>query len=1761
MVHGFGSGQGQADLAINCVNCPVPPPDNPCEEDTEAPVFTKCPQDMTFSLDPGLCDIVFNYEVEATDNCATSQIFEDQTGGQALALFNLTCGFGQVPVSYLRAYPAQPGFLIIDSVISGVSQATQTGPLSVNVYEYNGNGINFANFTRFAGGSSVIVPAGTTTTLYNFPVNAVVGTNNQYVIETVANSDVFGGVFVGLNPSGETAPTFVACNMAVLGNLDNLGFQNGVIQYVYGTVITPGGVIPVTPDPNNQFASGDPLPIGGPYTFRYEACDARGNCSVCEFTILVNEYANPNRALACNDDVQISLDENCEAVIGADLILEGGPYGCYDDYIVTIQGKVNNVLGRNDIGKTFMVTVTDPETGNSCWGRISVEDKLPPNLLCIDTTINCRRDPSPFNLGFPVPPGATLVNTGSAACPVYRFVGFDACSDVELTYKDWITKGNCGAGYDQIITRNWKAVDGSGNEATCVQTIILELGSFRDVGAPCNFDDIDGPALLCDERRDDSKDFGPHIIRWFDGCVDDYLVDQDVLDSTGRRVPMDSLGWNFMESGKYAGHPSPDNIYWPKHPDFDATCRCWGPDEIIQWFGTGRPTGGECFNLQMIYEDTRFELGEPGCDAGEVGCYKLLRQWTILDWCTGEIAGHNQVIKVIDNEGPEITYPDAVNVGMDVWSCEGTWNVPAPWIVDNCSNDTRYEVEVLTGDVTFDGVQWRVTGLAPGTHTAYISAYDCCGNVSTHEVTLTVRDDVPPVAVCESHTTLSLSGVGSTNLNGGFSKIFAETFDDGSFDNCGPVWFKAVRMTKGECNELNGDDDPVVPGYQEYPDDYVKFCCEDVGRTIMVRFLVFDVDPGAGPVNENLLRPNRPLFGRYTECMVEVTVQNKTAPTVVAPPTVVVSCDFWFDINALSDPTDATFGRMVTDLQDRGKVKTTDIVCPEWCEPNFKYNYFPPAGIEEKCALYDPVHPEFTYEHLWGFDGYAISTCGSMPTVIVNDQRECGQGRITRTFSVPGPNGPVTATQTIYFVDCNPYYITDENCFNFDDEDGVIWPCDVELRECNATTGPDETGRPTILNDDNCSLVAVKYEDWVFDVVPNACFKIIRKWTILDWCQYDPRINLLTGRWEYEQIILVNDATKPVLQGCADVTFCDNAAVFNAALGTCVGRAELALDSVIDCTPYDDLVFEYKIDAFNDGTFDFISSEYSQVVDNNPLADDESNARDASGSYPVGTHRIMWIVEDMCGNIATCQYLFTVEDCKKPTPYCRTGLITVPMESSGDVEVWAEDLNIGSFDNCPGDLEYHFDEAGLEPARTFTCDDLEGEAERTFEVEMWVTDASGNKDYCTTFVTIQANGNCSGTVTGGTVSGLVTKSDASRMSNVDVRLYNVSNQMLRNVVTGANGSYSFGNLPFSGSYTVEPNRNDNPLNGVSTKDLVRIQRHLLGLEVLSDPYQLIAADVNNSKGISAKDLVELRKLILGLYDSFEEIEASQKSWRFVLKNGGITNPTSPWNFIEVENYEPLAVNRPNTDFIGVKIGDVDGNATGTLSSGTQSRTNGVLSLVAEDVRYESGQEVRVAVSGENFEAIAGYQYTLHFDAGSLEYAGVESGAVEVSEVNFGLNRLSQGMITTSWNSEEGVSAEGVLYTLVFRAKSAGQLSGSVRVSSAVTTAEAYTLGGETRGVTLEVRSTDVTSSYALYQNNPNPFAGETVISFALPKAMEASVTIYDVTGKVLKLIEVDGAKGYNEVVVRSGELQASGVLYYQLDTEDFTATKRMVVIK
>jgi hypothetical protein len=163
------------------------------------------------------------------------------------------------------------------------------------------------------------------------------------------------------------------------------------------------------------------------------------------------------------------------------------------------------------------------------------------------------------------------------------------------------------------------------------------------------------------------------------------------------------------------------------------------------------------------------------------------------------------------------------------------------------------------------------------------------------------------------------------------------------------------------------------------------------------------------------------------------------------------------------------------------------------------------------------------------------------------------------------------------------------------------------------------------------------------------------------------------------------------------------------------------------------------------------------------------------------------------------------------------------------------------------------------------------------------------------------------------------------------------------------------------------------------------------------------------------------------------------------------------------------------------------------------------------------------------------------------------------------------MITTSWNASkwEGGNGESeVLFSLVLRAKDSAQLSEALSISSRLTCAEAYSTSDEVLDVALTFKSGRDSKShpevgragFELFQNRPNPFREATLISFILPDATQGTLTIHDVSGRTLHIIRGDFAKGYNEVPLNRNSLPA-GVLYYTLETNEHTATRKMILIE
>ena len=102
-----------------------------------------------------------------------------------------------------------------------------------------------------------------------------------------------------------------------------------------------------------------------------------------------------------------------------------------------------------------------------------------------------------------------------------------------------------------------------------------------------------------------------------------------------------------------------------------------------------------------------------------------------------------------------------------------------------------------------------------------------------------------------------------------------------------------------------------------------------------------------------------------------------------------------------------------------------------------------------------------------------------------------------------------------------------------------------------------------------------------------------------------------------------------------------------------------------------------------------------------------------------------------------------------------------------------------------------------------------------------------------------------------------------------------------------------------------------------------------------------------------------------------------------------------------------------------------------------------------------------------------------------------------------------------------------------------------------------------KSYTIDVKqiSSDIPAKYELGQNYPNPFNPTTTIRYQIPKAQIVTLKIYDIAGKELEtLINENQSPGTYVVNLNAGKY-SSGVYFYKIESENFTDTKRMLLVK
>ncbi|RMF22898.1 MAG: hypothetical protein D6765_13775, partial [Bacteroidetes bacterium] len=704
--------------------------------------------------------------------------------------------------------------------------------------------------------------------------------------------------------------------------------------------------------------------------------------------------------------------------------------------------------------------------------------------------------------------------------------------------------------------------------------------------------------------------------------------------------------------------------------------------------------------------------------------------------------------------------------------------------------------------------------------------------------------------------------------------------------------------------------------------------------------------------------------GNFNDCMVTVQVEDKIEPELIScPPPQTITCDFYL----------------------------------EHIEPAIQSNDF-------------SVLNQFGTPDIW--DNCTLIFQSADMQVNLD---ACKQGTLVRTWVVtdPAQNTPVVCTQTIQVEHISDW--------------GVEFPDDRVL-DCGVDDMQvfEAIGEPTIF-DQSCELIAVSYEDQLFDVVPDACFKLVRRWTVINWCAVGEEVeDEVVENSEAEIVHVLNGCPLPLpplpQQGCvffpplrpeADLnadgnhsaepgelvpndrrTFRDglNAALFDPVAPLRGAQPDGFITyqqvvKVIDDQPPQLLACDIPPVLIEDNDCsatvilplpeveDCVGADLLSFQAQSPLGDGFGPFYDVS----PGEYEVLYTVTDNCGNASSCTAVLEVVDVKPPTPYCETGaIIELNQTDPPSITIHASELDAGSFDNCSDELVFSFSSDINDTVKVFDC----FQVNLTVAVEVWVHDMSGNSDFCITTLTFSDNaGDCMGDPL---VAGAVHTETGEPLPQTLVSVNGTANGTFS---TDAEGRYAIPGLLPGGDYSVVPRKDGDDLTGVTTFDLVLITRHILNVQPLESPYRMLAADANRSGAVTTFDVVLLRRLILGIDTALTDSD----SWRFVPAAFQFNDPENPFTdpVPEALHFNDLQSPVSDADFVAVKVGDV--NLSHSLGSEeVEERQNATLPLYAPERSFLPGEGVLLELAAER-ERLTGLQFSLAYDPQVLEFRGLGPG--------------------------------------------------------------------------------------------------------------------------------------------------------------------------
>jgi len=551
------------------------------------------------------------------------------------------------------------------------------------------------------------------------------------------------------------------------------------------------------------------------------------------------------------------------------------------------------------------------------------------------------------------------------------------------------------------------------------------------------------------------------------------------------------------------------------------------------------------------------------------------------------------------------------------------------------------------------------------------------------------------------------------------------------------------------------------------------------------------------------------------------------------------------------------------------------------------------------------------------------------------------------------------------------------------------------------------------------------------------------------------------------------------------------------------------------------------------------------------------------GCYPY--HRIKWIVIDSCGEFASCDELINLYDCQAPLIDSNSSnFYTLYLPPGCNLYYYAKDFTFPILDDSTPQDSFLFSlsEEIYKPDSLF--DPCIGPFGVEVPTDIWAADGGRDMDcngvidwsernkYVQKVILVFGDNSGNGCCDPGDllITGDILTEDVQAVELVTVTPY-VPGYTYPSFITGKNGIYQFLNITTPTDITITAERNDNYKNGVSTLDIVRIQKHLLGIEALSSIYDSIAADANNSNTISAIDLIELRKLVLGIYTALP----NNKSWRFVPKS------------FDFDSLNPLTIpdaiittipgNASDLDFVAIKIGDVNNTVMANAQALATRESNPPVVLNVDPKNYEANEFITIDFSINDLKSLSGFQFTL-FDP-NLEFLSASSNHLEITEEDFA---LFGDQMTMSWFDLENVTLEPdeIIFSVKAMAKKSGSLQYSLQLNSDITEAEMYS-GNDQVFTPKLVLAAENNDQLHVSPVEPNPWSSQCVIPFSLKENGEVILTIYNTNGEKEFTEREYYSPGYHEITIHKSDLQQEGLKFYTLQSGNEQASGKMIFIK